>query len=113
MYKLTELQRCFGKLIEDKDYQDGMEFEFVCFTGDNEFIYSGTTDKGMKFNISFVSEQSIDLFRAFKIDDYFNHEFVLFDCHKSLSSFEVGRCVFKYYPSAENSTFGKDRVIKN
>tara|TARA_R110000782_G_scaffold179032_1_gene269871 strand:+ start:349 stop:693 length:345 start_codon:yes stop_codon:yes gene_type:complete len=108
--KITELQKCFGKLVSDDDYQDGLDFKFVCYTGDNEFIYSGTTESGMIFNITFVSEVSIDLFMVFKIDDYYDHNFVLFDCHKSLSDFEAGTCVFTFYPNAENSTFGNDRT---
>lgn len=111
--EVTELQRCFGKLVEDKDYQDGMEFKFRCFTGDKEFIYGALTNKGIWFEISFVPYSSIDLFDKIKIEDYFDDEFDLFDCYKSSSACDCGTFVFKYYPSAENSTFGKDRVIKN
>ena len=107
--KITELQRCFGKLVSDDHYQDGLDFNFVCYTGDNEFIYSGKTEMGIIFNIVFVSEVSIDLFKVFKIDDYYDHEFILFDCYKTMSDIEVGTCVFKFYPNAENSTFGQER----
>ena len=112
--KVTELQRCFGKLVEDKDYQDGMEFRFVSYmSGDNEFIYVGLTKEGVRFFLSFVLKVGVDLIGSFKIDDYFDDDFTLFDCHKFLNQECEGVCIFRYYPSAENSTFGKDRVIKN